>query len=90
MGIAAVKIKILPASTEVDLEKLKEVIKEKVESMGGKNCNIDEEPIAFGLEALIAFFAWPEEKELETLEEGLNQMEEISSTQVIDMRRAFG
>jgi elongation factor 1-beta len=90
MGIAAVKIKILPASTEVDLEKLKEKINSIVEEMGGKNCNISEEPIAFGLVALIAFFAWPEEKELEGLEEAMNKLEEVSSTQVIDMRRAFG
>jgi elongation factor 1-beta len=90
MGIAAVKIKILPTSTEVDLEKLKETVKVLVEEMGGKNCNLEEEPIAFGLEALIAFFAWPEEKELETLEEALNKLEEVSSIQVIDMRRAFG
>jgi len=90
MGIAAVKIKILPTSPEVDLERLKEKIKTMVEEMGGKNCNLEEEPIAFGLEALIAFFAWPEEKELEELEEAMNKLEEVSSIQVIDMRRAFG
>lgn len=90
MGIAAVKIKILPASTEVDLEKLKEKVNSIVGEMGGKNCNISEEPIAFGLVALIAFFAWPEETELEGLEEAMNKLEEVSSTQVVDMRRAFG
>jgi elongation factor 1-beta len=90
MGIAAVKIKILPTSPDIDLEKLKGTIKSLVEGMGGKNCNLEEEPIAFGLVALIAFFAWPEEKELENLEEELNKIEEVSSIQVIDMRRALG
>lgn len=90
MGIAAVKIKILPTSPEVDLEKLKANIKELVENTGGKNCNFEEEPIAFGLKALIAFFAWPEELELESLENSLRDIEEVSSIQVIDMRRAFG
>ena len=90
MGIALVKIKILPTSTEIDLEKLKETINSMVEGMGGKNCKIEEEPIAFGLVALIAFFAWPEEKELELLEGDMNKLEEVSSIQVIDMRRAFG
>ena len=90
MGIAAVKIKILPTSPEIDLEVLKEELGQIIESKGGKNCKFEEEPIAFGLKALIAFFAWPEELELESLEEALNGKEEVSSIQIIDMRRAFG
>ena len=90
MGIAAVKIRIMPTSTEVDLEKLKKTAKTIVERMGGKNCKFEEEPIAFGLKALIAFFAWPEELELESLEGFLNKIEDVSSLQVIDMRRALG
>ena len=61
-----------------------------IEEKGGKNCKIDQEPIAFGLEALIAFFAWPEELELESLEQEINALEKVSSVQVVDMRRAFG
>jgi len=90
MGIAGVKIRIMPTSPEVDLEKLKKTAKIIVERMGGKNCNFEEEPIAFGLRAIIAFFAWPEELELESLERFLNKIEEVSSVQTIDMRRAFG
>lgn len=90
MGIAAVKIRILPTSPEVDLENLKIIIKSLVEEKGGKNCSFEEEPIAFGLKAIIAFFAWPEQLELENLENSINEIEEVSSLQVIDMRRAFG
>ena len=90
MGIAVVKIKILPTSPDVDLEELKTTIHSMVEEKGGKNCKIEQEPIAFGLEALIAFFAWPEELELETLEQEINALEKVSSVQVIDMRRALG
>lgn len=90
MGIAAVKIKILPTSLEVDLDELKTEVKSIVEQLGGKNCSFEEEPIAFGLKALIAFFAWPEERELEELENAMNALEEVSSLQVIDMRRALG
>jgi len=90
MGTALVKIKILPASTEIDLEKLKETIKSLIEGKGGKNCNIEEEPIAFGLVALVPSFAWPEEKELEVLEGEMNRLEEVSSIQIVDMRRAIG
>lgn len=90
MGIAAVKIKIMPLSPEVDLEKIKNKTKTLVEQKGGKNCKFEEEPIAFGLKAIIVFFAWSEEQELEELERALGKIEEISSVQVIDMRRAFG
>lgn len=90
MGIAGVKIRILPTSTEVDLEKLKKDSKEIIEKLGGKNCSFEEEPIAFGLKALIAFFAWSEDIELENLENSLTRIDDISSVQVIDMRRAFG
>jgi elongation factor 1-beta len=90
MGIAAVKIKILPNSPETDLETIKEKTKELVENFGGKNCSFEEEPIAFGLKAIIAFFAWSEEVELEKLEEKMKELEGVSSIQVIDMRRAFG
>lgn len=90
MGITAVKIRILPASLEIDLEELKLIIKQEVETTGGKNCKFEEEPIAFGLKALIAFFAWPEELELSPLEDAIGNIEGVSSTQVIDMRRAFG
>ncbi len=90
MGITAVKMRILPTSPEVNLEKLKKTIKTIIEKSKGKNCTFEEEPIAFGLKALIALFAWPEELELEDLENSLNEIKEVSSLQVIDMRRAFG
>lgn len=90
MGIAAVKIKIMPTSPDADLEKIKEDANALIEDMGGKNCKFEEEPIAFGLKAIIAFFAWPEEKELEELENLLKEIEEVNSIQVIDMRRALG
>ena len=43
--------------------------------------------LAFGLKALIAFFEWPEEKPLEELEEKIKALENVSSIQVIDMRK---
>ncbi len=90
MGIAAVKIKIMPLSPEIDLEEIKEKAKIIVEQKGGKNCKFEEEAIAFGLKAIIVFFAWSEEQELEELEKALEKIDDVSSVQVIDMRRAFG
>lgn len=83
-------MRIMPTSPEVDLEKLRKTAKLIIERMGGKNCKFEEEPIAFGLKAVIAFFAWPEELELDSLERFLSKIEQVSSVQVIDMRRAFG
>ena len=90
MGIAGVKIRIMPTSPEVDLERLKKTASVIIERMGGKNCKFEEEPIAFGLKAIIAFFAWPEELELDSLERFLGKVDQVSSVQTIDMRRAFG
>ncbi|MBU3906905.1 MAG: elongation factor 1-beta [Nanoarchaeota archaeon] len=90
MGIAAVKIKLMPTSPSVNLEKIKEQAKEIIEINKGKNPSFSEELIAFGLKAIIIFFAWPEEKELELLEKELGDIENVQSVQVVDMRRAIG
>jgi len=87
MGIAGIKIKIMPTSPEVELEEIKEKSKALIEQKGGKNCKFEEEAIAFGLKAIIAFFEWPEEQELEELEETLKKVKNVKSIQIIDMRR---
>jgi len=90
MGIVIVKIKLMPSSVEADLEKIKKEAQTLVEQSGGENCKFEVEPIAFGLKAIIMFFSWPEEKELESLEESIKEIEDINSVQIIDMRRAIG
>ena len=90
MGIAAVKIKIMPTGVETNLNEIEVSAKKLIESLGGKNPSFTQEPIAFGLKAIIAFFAWPEEKELEDLEQKLAKINNVNSIQVVDMRRAFG
>lgn len=87
MGISAIKMKIMPSSPEINLKELQSNIKSLIENQGGKNREYVEEPIAFGLKAIIAFFEWPEEKELEQLEEELKKIENINSIQVIEMRK---
>lgn len=87
MGITGIKIKIFPSSRDVNLEEIKEKARTIVEEHGGRNREYKEEDIAFGLKAVIAFFEWPEEKELEQLEEKFNKIKNVSSIQVIDMRR---
>jgi elongation factor 1-beta len=90
MGIALIKLRIMPISVETDLEELKQIAKEIIEQEKGVNCNFEEQAIAFGLKAIIAGFSLDEEYELELIEEKLRKREEINSVEVSDMRRAFG
>jgi elongation factor 1-beta len=87
MGTAGIKIKIMPTSPEVDLEEIKKQAKALIEKKGGKNREYEEEPIAFGLKAIIAFFELSEDIELGRIEEELKSIKNVSSVQVIDMRR---
>ena len=90
MGMVVVKIKIMPTSPEVDLKEIETKARELIENSDGKGCNIKEEPIAFGLKALIVFFGWDEEKEIDSLENSLKEIENVKSVEIIDMRRAIG
>ena len=80
----------MPSSPEANLERIKEIAKGIVERGKGRNCRFEIEPIAFGLKAIIVSFDIDESQELEPTENALNSIEDVSSAQVIDMRRAFG
>ncbi len=90
MGTVAVKIKIMPDSPETDIKEIEGKVKETLNKAGSGNPQIEIQPIAFGLKALIVLFGWPEEKELEKLEEKMRKMKGVGSVEVIDMRRAIG
>jgi elongation factor 1-beta len=57
MGDAAVRMKVMPVSMDVDLKKLAEEIKKVVPSFARLHA-IEEMPIAFGLKALIVVPSW--------------------------------
>lgn len=90
MGVAVIKIKIMPSSVSEDLNLLKKKAEEFISKGRGTNCRFEEQPIAFGLKALIVSFALDENFELESIEETLKKIKGVNSVQVIDMRRAFG
>jgi len=90
MGTALIKIKIMPISPETNLDEIKGKAELIINGKEGKNCNFEEQPIAFGLKAVIAGFALDEKYELESIEEELKKIENVNSVEVIDMRRAFG
>ncbi len=90
MAVVAVIVKIMPVSPETDLKAIEESAKSSLESEGAQNVSFKEEPIAFGLQAIMAKFAWPEEKDTETIEHILSKIENVSSVKIEDYRRAFG
>ena len=89
MGLAVVKMKLMPTSPDVDLEEIKTKVQKIIEDQEGKGTKIELEPIAFGLNAVIAMFGWDEEKDLSPLENTLKDIENVNSVEMIDMRRAI-
>ena len=87
---AAIKIKIMPEGLDTNLDEIKAGVKKNIESEGGVVNNFEEEPIAFGLKALIVTFAWPEEKDTEIAEALVKKVAGVSNVDIIDYRRAIG
>ncbi len=91
MGTAALKIKLMPESPDVDLEK----IKEQAKILATKHNkvlvhSIEEEEIAFGLKAIIITLVWPEELDQSLIEDEYAKIPEVNSVQIIDFRRVVG
>jgi len=86
-GVVGVKYKIMPSSVEANLEEIKQKTTEFLESKGANNIQITEEPIAFGLKALIIFFQFNEDEGTDHLEEPLKNIENVQSLQMIDIRK---
>lgn len=87
MGEVVATIKLMPESPEVDLEKMKEEIKASIPENAELH-KIEEEPIAFGLVALIVqIIVEDEEGGTEQAEENLAKIEGVSNIEVTDVRR---
>ncbi len=91
MATAGLQFKIMPESIDTNLEQLKEKIKETIKSFeSGVFSEAKEEPIAFGLKALIITMALSENEESDAVEKALSEIEGISSVELIDYRRVVG
>ena len=90
MGFTAVQMKLMPTSPDVNLQEIEKKAEEIINSMHKTQVKIEEEPIAFGLNAIILSFAWNDEIDTEILEAKLQQIENVSSVEVLDIRKAFG
>ena len=89
-GQVAIIVKIMPESLETDLNEIKQKARISLEKEGAQNLSIEEQPIAFGLKALMLKFAWPEQKDTDLIENILSEIKGVSSAKIEDYRRAFG
>ncbi|MDP1728708.1 MAG: elongation factor 1-beta [archaeon] len=90
MGFTAVQMKLMPDSPSADLKAIETKAEEIINSMHKTIIKIEEQPIAFGLKAMILSFAWNDEIETEKLESSLSTIEHVSSVELLDIRKAFG
>jgi elongation factor 1-beta len=91
MSIAAIQFKIMPEGLDVDLDALKTKLKEATETFeSGVFSESKEEPIAFGLKAIIVTIALSESEESDAVEEAFSKIEGVSSVELLDYRRAVG
>ena len=88
MGKIVIAYKIFPSEASVDLELLKEKIKKELSDIVSVQ-RFGEEPIAFGLSALIVNMVLPEDKEgiLDETEKRLSKIEEVGQIQTIGVNR---
>ncbi len=92
MAKVVVTLKIMPRSTDADLEEIEKQAREKITAFAGETEQKAEiEPIAFGLKALNILFVMDESKgSTEFLETQIKEIPGIQSVDVTDVRRAIG
>lgn len=90
MGFTAVQMKIMPDSPSANLQEIEKKAHDLINSMHKTQVKVEEEPIAFGLKAIILSFAWNDEIDTEKLEAELAKIEHVSSVETLDIRKAFG
>jgi elongation factor 1-beta len=88
--MSAVQYKLMPEGLDVDLKEVAKKCETTVKSFGGIFSSSEEQPIAFGLKALIVSFAFPEAKEIDEVGNAFEQIRGVSSVELLDYRRAIG
>jgi elongation factor 1-beta len=77
MGKVAVTVKIMPEGVDVDLEKVKEEVRKRIEVK-----DLKEVPIAFGLKAVEVLVLTDDEKGSEWIVERLSNIEGVSRVEI--------
>ena len=80
----------MPDSPEANLDEIKTKVKESIKSDVDSDITFEEQPVAFGLVAVIAGFAIDESKQIDPIQDKIKEIENVQSAEVEDFRRAFG
>ena len=87
MADAAVKIRIMPDSPDTNLNEIESEARKIIEKHKGKIAKVEQEPIAFGLKAVVITFSIVESFNQDPLENELRSIHHVSSAEIIDFRR---
>ncbi len=88
MGDVAAKMKIMPESVDTDLVGLKDKLKTVIPAGAQLHGDIIEEPIAFGLKALIVtLIVNDEEGGTEAVEEAFGKVSGVENIQILELYR---
>lgn len=92
MADVIVKLKIMPDNPSVDLIKIQKSAEAEIKNFGSKHIHsVTQEPIAFGLKAVVIVFLLDEKiSNLDALEAKIKAIKDVNSVEVVDVRRAFG
>ena len=91
MAEVIVKLKVMPASPDSDLAQIEEFCRVKFTESKAKFHSVSTEEVAFGLKALVfAIFGDEKVLNLDVLEAAIKESKDVSTTDVIDVRRAVG
>lgn len=95
MAFAFITLQVMPESPEVNLDDLKvkitELIQNYTQSPNPDNTKVEEQPVAFGLKALIFKFAVDEAKgATDDLETQITDLNEVAGAEVTGISRALG
>lgn len=92
MANVIVTMKIMPESPDSDLAKIEADAKAKIVAFAGEgDMKAEQEPVAFGLNALKILFVMAEDKgSTEELEKEVASVEGVNSVEITDVRRAIG
>jgi len=91
MADVILTFKLMGESPEVDMASLKETATKICSEFDAEVGKTEEQPIAFGIKALLLYVVRAESKgSADELEKRLGELEGVKSAQVIDVRRTMG
>lgn len=80
----------MPESPDTNLDEIENKSKTIIEEEQGEKLSIEREPVAFGINSIILTFARNEDLDSDDMLEKIQKIQNVSSAEIIDFRRAFG